>query len=353
MPVITIASSLGSYQADFHADLGFFSTLKDLPRAYFLFDARVWELYGPQLAAFVDPERLLLVPIHEDEKNLTRVEKIYSALMEKGIRRNFTLVAVGGGILQDLVGFAASTLFRGVPWTFVPTTLLAQADSCIGGKTSLNFGRHKNLLGTFWPPRQIHVSPVFLQTLAEDDYFSGLGEVLKLHLIGGAADMAWFEAHQAALHRREVAEVLQATLRALEIKKSYIESDEFDGDARLLLNFGHCFGHAIESTSDFRIPHGQAVVAGMLLANTVSVHRGLLSPEAAAPVRATLQHCLVVPPRAAELEPAALAAAMGKDKKRTGAGLAAILLHDHDHLAQVQDLSPEEVVQAVDATAFS
>jgi 3-dehydroquinate synthase len=350
--MMTIASSLGDYQVEFHLDLDFFKGLQAMPGSVFLFDARVWELYARRLEAHLDPARIRTFAVGEEVKNLGGVESIYDLLLGQGVRRGATLVAVGGGVLQDLAGFSASTLFRGLPWVFVPTTLLAQGDSCIGGKTSLNHRSAKNLLGTFWPPRQVHVSSAFLPTLSREDFFSGLGEALKLHLIGGARDTAAYRAAQAALHARDDQATLAVVRRALEIKKGYIEQDEFDGAARLLLNYGHCFGHALESTSGFRIPHGQAVVAGMMLANAVSLRRGLLPEAEAEAVQALLHDGLVTPPVLPELEPGALVKAIGSDKKRTGKGLAVILLQAGHRLAQHQDMTPEEVAWAVQSTRF-
>lgn len=350
--MMTVSSRLGDYCVDFHDDLTFLRPLGGQGGTYPIIDERVWNLYQTELGAIFDRERVLLVPIAEEGKNLESVQRIYEFLLRNGVRRNSNLLALGGGILQDLVAFTASTLFRGISWTFIPTTLLAQADSCIGGKSSLNFNKHKNLLGTFWPPVRIHVCPRFLATLAEDDYFSGMGEVLKLHLIGGATHTAAFSDDAAELYRREPGVVRQTVERSLEIKKKFIESDEFDGGVRLLLNYGHCFGHALESTSQFRVPHGQAVVAGMMLANSVSLRRGLLPAEEGARLHSLLRQCLIKPPKPTELEPAGLTAAMGRDKKRTGTGLALILLKTNHNLVQVQDLTPGEVDFAVQSTIF-
>jgi len=232
---------------------------------------------------------------------------------------------------------------------FVPTTLLAQADSCIGGKTSLNFQAFKNLLGTFWPPRRVLLAPAFLATLAAPDYFSGLGEVLKLHLMGGPEALAAYERLQAGLRDREAAALREAIPRALAIKQGYIERDEHDSGPRLLLNYGHCFGHGLEAATAYRWPHGQAVVLGMRLANRVAQARGLLDPALAARVDRLFQGALTLRPAPGELDPAPLLEAMGRDKKRTGAGLALIVMKTGLAFEQVQDLTPEEVGAALEA----
>ena len=127
-----------------------------------------------------------MLPVREERKTLETVQELYGHFLGRSAKRNMTLISIGGGILQDISGFAASTLYRGINWVFVPTTLLAQADSCIGSKTSLNYQGYKNLLGTFYPPNEVYIYMPFLATQAELDFYSGLGEVVKLHLMGGA-----------------------------------------------------------------------------------------------------------------------------------------------------------------------
>ena len=351
MPVMRIESGTGAYEVRFLETLG---ELRDhLPsgRRLWVVDQRVWELYGQAIRAAAGEDPILPVAIHEDFKQLDTVQELCASLLAFGVRRQSTLVAVGGGILQDLAGFAASILFRGIPWVFVPTTLLAQADSCIGGKTSLNFQAYKNLLGTFWPPRRVLLCPAFLDTLEEDDYYSGLGEVLKLHFMGGLSCLEAYESLQPGLRARDGQALLAAIRNSLGVKQGYIERDEHDGGPRLLLNFGHCFGHALEAASAFRIPHGQAVVAGMALANRVSVARGLLEAGLAQRVERLIRDTLVVPPLASELEPGPFLAAMGRDKKRTGQGLALILMKSGLAFEQVQDLSEREAVSVLGGAA--
>ena len=347
-----IQSQAGAYEVRFLDSLGQLAASLPSGQRLWVVDQRVWELYRDALQAVAGDDPILPMPIQEELKQLDSVQALCARLLEAGVRRQSTLVAVGGGILQDLAGFAASILFRGIPWVFLPTTLLAQADSCIGGKTSLNFQAYKNLLGSFWPPAQVLLCPAFLATLEPDDYYSGLGEVLKLHLMGGLPGLAGYEGLQAGLRARDGGALLAAIRTSLTVKQGYIERDEHDQGPRLLLNFGHCFGHALEAASRFRIPHGQAVVAGMAMANQVSLARGLLAPELAARVQGLLRAALVVPPRPAELEPAPFLAAMGRDKKRLGQGLALILMKGGLAFEQVQDLGEAEAVAALGAADF-
>jgi 3-dehydroquinate synthase len=155
--------------------------------------------------------------------------------------------------------------------------LLAQGDSCIGAKTSLNFRHFKNLLGTKYPPQRVIVHPPLVATLNDDHFFSGLGEIVKMHIVAGPEAMANLEPRMAALRRREQTAVSDAVRASLLIKQRFIEEDEFDRGRRRLLNFGHCFDHAIESATDFAVPHGQAVVLGIILAGLVPCARGRLT----------------------------------------------------------------------------
>lgn len=211
----------------------------------------------------------------EDAKSFDRLGEVYRWLLEKGFRRDCVLLVVGGGVLQDVGCFVASTLMRGIRWIFIPTTLLAQCDSCIGSKSSINFGTFKNQLGTFYPPDQILLVESVLKTLPQDEIRSGMGEVIKLHLIHGGGNWQWLEGLIAS---RAVGEIpLREFVRSsLEIKKPFIEEDEFDKGRRNLLNYGHTFGHAYESVSEFAIPHGIAVTLGVLTATHFSAGMGLV-----------------------------------------------------------------------------
>jgi 3-dehydroquinate synthase len=181
-------------------------------------------------------------------------------------------VAIGGGVIQDITCFLAATLLRGLEWWFYPTTLLAQADSCIGSKSSINVGRAKNILGTFTPPRRIVIDPDVLATLDERDMRSGYGEMLKVHAITGPG---CFDDLARAYPRLAESDVLDHYVRqALEFKRRLIEEDEFDVGVRRVMNYGHTFGHALEAATNFAIPHGIAVTIGMDMANHVAVRLG-------------------------------------------------------------------------------
>ena len=345
---MTIRSRVRDYTVHFQDDAAFLDGFARFPQRLFVVDENVWKGYGKTLLATIPEQDLMVFPVSEERKTLAGVEEVYDRLMSRSAKKNVTLVSLGGGIVQDVTGFVASTLYRGINWVFAPTTLLAQADSCVGSKTSLNYKRYKNILGTFFPPTEIHVYAPFLRTLTDDDFRSGLGEVVKLHLMGGAAATASLSANLPALLRREPAPLLAAIRRSLEIKLSYMEGDEFDTGRRNLLNYGHCFGHALETVSGYAIPHGQAVIVGMLVANAAAARRGLLAPAAAERVaKGLLLPSLSVPVREPDLAQDGLVAAMKQDKKRIGDGLVMVMLREDGDLDKVTDFTEGELAAAL------
>jgi 3-dehydroquinate synthase len=341
-----VRSRLRDYAVETRADDWAARAATD-PGAVVVVDETVWRLHRDGvLAGVTDP---VVLPISEERKTFDTVAWIYDRLLERGLRRNGVVVSVGGGITQDLTGYAASTLYRGVRWVFAPTTLLAQADSCIGAKTSLNHGAYKNITGTMYPPERIVLDARFLSTLSRDDFCSGLGEVVKLHVLGGAADAERLAAGMAALLSRSGPALSASVMDSLRIKLPYIEEDEFDRGRRNLLNYGHCFGHALEAATAFAVPHGQAVVLGMLLAEVVAESRGIARPE----FRSSLEQRLFLPALVKHVTldehgREAVIEAMRHDKKRTGAGLALVMCADGYRMVQAGDLSETEARAALD-----
>lgn len=205
----------------------------------------------------------VIIDATEENKTYQAIAPVIESLASAGMRRNSKLVAIGGGITQDITCWISTTYMRGIPWSFVPTTLLAQADSCIGSKSSINFGKYKNLMGSFNPPTKIIIDEKFLSTLNKSDIKSGLGEVIKLLIVAN-------HSKKDVTKLLEESSLSKLVFEALMIKKEYIEEDEFDKGIRNILNYGHCFGHAIESATSFAIPHGIAVMMGIDLANNLS-----------------------------------------------------------------------------------
>jgi 3-dehydroquinate synthase len=224
----------------------------------------------------VKDDRLCILEAFEPNKNIDTVLMLCEKMTQLSSKRNTVLISIGGGIVQDITGFVANVLYRGIKWIYIPTTLLAMCDSCIGGKSSLNFKEYKNLLGSFYPPDKIIVCLDFLKTLSIVDYYSGLGEVVKFNILAGIQGLTRIESKIDDLLNRGSKELSEFIHTSLQFKKEFIEKDEFDKGERIFLNFAHTFGHAFETTSSYQIPHGTAVVLGMITANYISLQRKML-----------------------------------------------------------------------------
>ena len=228
-------------------------------------DRNVYQDWGN---LFLDiPARVIKINATEEQKSYYEIGKIIDKIIKYGFKKNGKIIAVGGGITQDVCGFISSIMFRGVNWEFYPTTLLAQGDSCIGGKTSVNFGEYKNQLGNFNPPDKIIIYSDFVDTLPDLDVRSGVGEMLHFYLVSSRADFDLFKSHWNPK---------SLTKRCLEIKKHFVEIDEFDKKERLVLNYGHTFGHVIESMTNNIIPHGIAVSMGIDISNYISMKKNYI-----------------------------------------------------------------------------
>ena len=275
---LRIISFFRNYDVHFVDD--FTRPLKGLvdQHAFFIIDAFVWGIYADRIMNMIPDERLLIIEANENNKSLDKCRELIETLVDRQVRRNERLVAVGGGIIQDVTAFSASIIYRGIEWSFFPTTLLAQADSCIGSKTSINLADKKNLIGNFYPPLDVFIDATFLESLTVDDIKSGIGEILHYYLY--AASPLFDELiRDYAMIIRDRNLLMKYIRESLKIKKSVIEIDEFDREERNKFNYGHTFGHAIESVTDYKIKHGQAVTIGMDLANYVSMKMGFMRPE--------------------------------------------------------------------------
>ena len=219
----------------------------------------------------------LILPDGEQHKTLATLERIFDALMAHRHSRTTTLVALGGGVIGDMVGFAAACYQRGVDFIQVPTTLLAQVDSSVGGKTAVNHPRGKNMIGAFHQPRAVVIDTAVLDTLPEREFAAGMAEVIKYGLIRDPEFFQWLLDNQAALAARDTAPVAEAILRSCRNKAEVVAADETEQGNRALLNLGHTFGHAMETFTGYRDwLHGEAVSAGMVMAARMSLELGWL-----------------------------------------------------------------------------
>lgn len=320
---LAIQSHRGPYSVRFSHRALRQLAMEPTEKRHFIVDANVANIYREDLEPILRNTTTLVIEATESAKTLDRFTGYVETLVSQAVRRDHLIVAIGGGVIQDITAFLATTLLRGVPWEFYPTTLLAQADSCIGSKSSINVGSAKNILGTYCPPGRITIDPELLQTLAEVDIRSGIGEMLKVHAIAGPGHYEEIAvAYEQLLSNRNVLQ--HFIIRSLEIKKAIIETDEFDTGVRNVMNYGHSFGHAIEAATDFFVPHGIAVTIGMDIANYIAVQLGRVPYSHFDRMHATLMknshgfHSVKVPQER-------FFAALGKDKKNVGAQLSLIL----------------------------
>ena len=244
----------------------------------FIIDEKLVSLFKEELSVVMSGSRYIIISCSEEHKTINYAQEVIRELIKVNVRKDDTLVAIGGGITQDIVTFIASVLFRGLDWKFYPTTLLAQCDSCIGSKSSINFDQFKNLIGTFNPPSEIFIYAGFLNTLTESEIRSGIGEMLHYYFTEGInlAQEVSDKFFELLTNRSILPYFISNSLR---IKKKIIEIDEFDMSIRHIFNYGHTFGHALEAITDYSIPHGQAISLGMDLANYISLQKQMISKD--------------------------------------------------------------------------
>ena len=254
---------------------------RDYPHSskFVITDSNVGKLYGRKLrSAIKQPARhLLIVPSGEKSKNRKTKELLEDTLIALRVKRNSVIIALGGGVIGDLAGFVAATLLRGVPYIQFPTTLLAQADSSIGGKVAIDHPWGKNLIGAFYQPTKVYIDPSTLRTLSDSEFTNGIAEVIKYAVILDETLFSYIEENNNKIKIRLPQTLHYIIQRCCELKKSVVEKDEKETGLRRVLNFGHTIGHAIESLSNYRISHGQAVAIGMVAEAKMSTTLGMLS----------------------------------------------------------------------------
>ncbi len=244
-------------------------------------DATVARIYGERvmanLAAAGVPAALFPFPAGEKSKNLTTVAALAGRLIRGGYDRHDAIVALGGGVTGDLAGFLAATYMRGIPFVQVPTTLLAQVDSSVGGKTGVDIAEGKNLVGAFYQPKAVYIDPDVLKTLPREQLLSGLAEVIKYGVIRDAGFFTFLEEYRRKIVRCDPHCIVETIKRCCQIKAEVVQEDEQEGGIRRILNYGHTLGHAIEAAANYEILHGLAVAIGMVAAARLSVFANTLS----------------------------------------------------------------------------
>ncbi|MBI4444389.1 MAG: 3-dehydroquinate synthase [Acidobacteria bacterium] len=291
----------------------------------------VFQLYGQSLLEQLR-ERFeateILIPDGEKHKNLVTVENIYTYLIAQGADRDATLVALGGGVTGDIVGFAAATFLRGIRYIQVPTTLVSQVDSSVGGKTGVNYHLAKNMIGAFYQPHLVYIDPNTLSSLPEREFQSGLYEVVKYGLIYDAEFLSYLDCHLEAIKQRDPAILEQVIGRCCEIKAEITSLDERESDLRRILNFGHTFAHALEAVNAFQgITHGEAVGYGMVAATRLSRSKGLLKPEQAEHIEGVVRKIGPLP-SIEDVSAERMLESMERDKKRKEGQIMVVLLKE-------------------------
>lgn len=276
--ILKISSHKGEYSVNFMN--GFINKFNSEFKVddFYIIDKKIADIYTYPLDSILNSDRILIIEATEENKSLHKFPSYVESLVKSKVRRGQNLVAIGGGIIQDITCFLATTMMRGLPWTFYPTTLLAQADSCIGSKSSINSGNVKNILGTFTPPKSVIIDIDFLKSLDKKDIFSGIGEMIKVHAINSPESFNMISNNYEKIIEDKLI-MQQFIYQSLKMKKKLIEVDEFDTGPRNVMNYGHSFGHAIESATNYEIPHGIAVTIGMDLANYVASKIGVSKDE--------------------------------------------------------------------------
>lgn len=309
-------------------------------------------LYLEKLKAALGGFELLdiVLPDGERYKTLEQVAVIYDALLAARFERSATLVALGGGVIGDMCGFAAATYQRGVNFIQVPTTLLSQVDSSVGGKTGVNRPLGKNMVGAFYQPQCVIADTATLDTLPDRELKAGLAEVIKYGLINNASFHAWLKDHMPALLRRGKAELAHAIRVSCEEKAAVVAQDEKESGIRAILNLGHTFGHAIETAMGYgEWLHGEAVAAGMVMAADLSMRLGLISAAEAAEVKALVAAAglPVAPPP--QLSAADYERLMSRDKKAEKGRVRFVVLERIGRAAVRGDIEPETLARTLAA----
>ncbi|MDA2926094.1 3-dehydroquinate synthase [Acidobacteria bacterium AH-259-G07] len=299
-------------------------------RLFLISNARVFELFGQSLLQKLSENDYqvteILIPEGEKHKNLQTVENIYTYLISERADRSSTLAALGGGVTGDIAGFVAATFLRGIPYIQIPTTLVSQVDSSVGGKTGVNHHLGKNMIGAFCQPRLVSIDTNTLSTLPQREFQSGLYEVVKYGLICDLEFFEYLETHLESIKKGTSGILEDVISRCCELKAEIISHDETEQNLRRILNFGHTFGHALEAATEFQgLTHGEAVAYGMLAATRLSFMKGYLDSS----TRERIIRCICRVgdlPSIDYVPTEGILEAMKRDKKRQGHQVVFVLL---------------------------
>jgi 3-dehydroquinate synthase len=321
-------------------------TLK-LGRRILVSSQRVWDFHGPLFKKIGADRTPILIEDGERYKNLNTVARVLDALVKAQADRSTALVAVGGGVIGDMIGFSAATYLRGIPIVHVPTTLLAQVDSAIGGKTGVNHPLGKNLIGSFHAPALVVADPVVLNTLPRREFRAGLYEVIKYGVIREPALLDRMRDSISAIFNRDGAAVAPLVSASCRIKADVVSADERESGLRRILNFGHTAGHALEAVTKYKqFRHGEAVGYGMLAALNIGVARGVTPKALLEEVEALITQ-LGPLPSVADISAKEAYEAIGRDKKVVAGTLHFVAAADRGKTVELTDVSEKEIKAAL------
>lgn len=290
-------------------------------------------------------------PAGEDSKNLITVQAVLKELVEHHFDRNDCIIALGGGVVGDLAGFAASIYMRGIAVIQIPTSLLAQVDSSIGGKTGVDFDRYKNMIGAFYMPKLVYINTATLSTLDPRQFYSGMAEVMKYGLIMNASFYEWLLGKIYEIQDRDPATLEEMIETCCQCKQRVVERDPFENGERAILNFGHTLGHAIEKYMDFKLLHGECVALGSVCAAYISWKKKKLSKEEYYEIRDMFVP-FRLPISMTQMEPEKIVELTKSDKKSDGGGIKFILLKKVGKAVIDKSVTAEEMLAALQEICF-
>ena len=344
---ILYSTDLGELAAELKS-LGFSAR-----KAVLVTDSNVAPLYG---AAFCEVLRevsethelpeVYVIPAGEEHKNLDEIASLYRFLIKHHCDRSTYLAALGGGVVGDMTGFAAATYLRGIDFIQIPTTLLAQADSSIGGKTGVDCSGYKNMVGAFKMPKLVYADVALLKTLDARQFSSGFAEIMKHGLIKDEVYYCWLVDHLYEILERDETVLSAMLYRSNEIKRDVVEQDPYEKGERMLLNYGHTIGHAIEKYLDFQMTHGECVALGCVAAAYISWKRDLIPMEEYYEIRDMFVP-FGLPITVTDIEPETIVELTRSDKKMRGGQIRFILLHRIGDAFVDRTVTPEEILEAV------
>lgn len=291
-------------------------------------------------------------PNGEENKNLDTVRNIYTFLIQNKFERKDMLLALGGGVVGDMTGFVAATYLRGIDFIQVPTTLLAQVDSSIGGKTGVDFDQYKNMVGAFYMPKLVYMNVSTLKTLDDRQYYSGMGEVLKHGLIKSAKFYEWIIDNMYEIHERNLETLEDMVYKSCTCKKLVVEKDPTEKGERAILNFGHTIGHAIEKAKNFELMHGECVALGCVAAAYISWKRNMLSKDEYYEIRDMFVP-FNLPISIEDINPEEIYALTTSDKKMEGNQIKFILLKKVGKAMIDTTVTKEEIIAGINEIYFT